>query len=68
MFHDCHLKGNITIFDNILGNGPNDHIGIIIKKEQGRIITAEGDFHNRSGIFQRTKEQINGYIRIEDTY
>ncbi|MGG3510111.1 CHAP domain-containing protein [Paenibacillus sp. FSL W8-0187] len=61
-------QGDLIIFDNILGNGLNDHIGVVVKIEQGKIITAEGNYYNKSGIFQRTIEQINGYIRIDDTY
>ncbi|MGG0168811.1 CHAP domain-containing protein [Paenibacillus dokdonensis] len=61
-------KGDLIIFDNILGNGPNDHIGVVLRTEQNKIITAEGNFYNKSGIFERTKDQINGYIRIDDKY
>ncbi|OKP88500.1 hypothetical protein A3844_07300 [Paenibacillus helianthi] len=61
-------QGDLIVFDNIVGNGPNDHIGVVLRVEQDKIITAEGNYNNRSGIFQRTREQINGYIRISDTY
>ncbi|MBU5672203.1 CHAP domain-containing protein [Paenibacillus brevis] len=61
-------KGDLIVFDNILGNGPNDHIGIVLRTEQDKIITAEGNFHNKSGIFERTADQINGYIRIDDSF
>lgn len=57
-------KGDLIIFDNILGNGPNDHIGVVLRTEQDKIITAEGNFYNKSGIFERAKDQVNGYIRI----
>ncbi|OAB28386.1 hypothetical protein PMSD_22975 [Paenibacillus macquariensis subsp. defensor] len=61
-------QGDLIIFDNILGNGPNDHIGVVLRTEQNKIITAEGNFHNKSGIFERTQDQINGYIRIDEMY
>ncbi|WMT39604.1 CHAP domain-containing protein [Paenibacillus sp. D2_2] len=61
-------QGDLVIFDNILGNGPNDHIGVVLRIEQDKIITAEGNFYNKSGVFQRERERINGYIRIDDTY
>lgn len=61
-------QGDLIIFDNILENGPNDHIGVLLRTEQDKIITAEGNFYNKSGIFQRTQDQINGYIRIDQMY
>ncbi|MFE0554832.1 CHAP domain-containing protein [Paenibacillus sp. NPDC058910] len=61
-------QGDLIIFDNILGNGLNDHIGVVVKIEQDKIITAEGNYYNKSGVFQRTRDQINGFIRIADTY
>ncbi|MEC0091984.1 CHAP domain-containing protein [Paenibacillus macquariensis] len=61
-------QGDLIIFDNILGNGPNDHIGVVLRTEQNKIITAEGNFYNKSGIFERTQDQINGYIRIDEMY
>lgn len=61
-------RGDLIVFDNLLGNGPNDHIGVVARAEQGRLVTAEGNYRNRSGIFDRTGVAINGYIRIADTY
>lgn len=61
-------RGDLIIFDDLLGNGPNDHIGVVIRAEADRLITAEGNYHNRSGIFDRTGVPVNGYIRIADTY
>ena len=61
-------RGDLIVFDNVVENGPNDHIGIVVRREGEYIITAEGNYYNRSGIFQRKLEQINGYIRIDDTY
>ncbi|PAF30823.1 CHAP domain-containing protein [Paenibacillus sp. 7516] len=61
-------QGDLIIFDNIVGNGPNDHIGVVLRFEQDKVITAEGNFNNKSGIFNRRLDQINGYIRIDDKY
>lgn len=62
-------QGDLIIFDNILDEGPQDHIGVVAGVERNKVITAEGNFHNRSGIFHRERfENVNGYIRIEDTY
>lgn len=62
------IEGDLIIFDNIVGNGPNDHIGIVLRTEQDKIITAEGNYYNKSGIFQRNRDQVNGYIRIDEMY
>lgn len=61
-------RGDLIIFDNLLGNGPNDHIGIVARAEKGQLITAEGNYHNRSGIFDRTGVALNGFIHIANTY
>lgn len=61
-------QGDLIIFDNLVGNGLNDHIGVVLAIDQDKIITAEGNYNNLSGIFQRAREQVNGYIRIDDTY
>ncbi|OWR32347.1 hypothetical protein CDO73_01690 [Saccharibacillus sp. O23] len=61
-------RGDLIVFDDLLGNGANDHIGVVIRAEGDRLITAEGNYRNRSGIFDRTGVAINGYIRIADAY
>lgn len=61
-------QGDLIVFDNILGNGSNDHIGVVLGTEQDKIITAEGNYYNKSGIFQRTQDQVSGYIRIDESY
>ncbi|BCG60807.1 CHAP domain-containing protein [Paenibacillus sp. URB8-2] len=61
--------GDLIIFDNILGDGPQDHIGVVLGMDKDKVITAEGNFHNRSGIFHRDRlKNVNGFIRIDDTY
>ncbi|RPJ43461.1 MAG: CHAP domain-containing protein, partial [Chloroflexi bacterium] len=62
-------RGDLVIYDNIVNNGPHDHIGIVLHRHGQTIQTAEGNIDNRSGIFQRSrKENVNGYIRIPDRY
>ena len=62
-------RGDIVIFDNIVPNGPHDHIGIVLRCENGVLTTAEGNVCNASGIFQRDRfEHVNGFIRIDNAY
>jgi hypothetical protein len=61
-------KGDLVIFDNILGGGPHDHMGVILSSRRGRLITAEGNVNNMSGIFERDAgRHIRGFIRISET-
>lgn len=62
-------QGDLIIFDNILNDGPLDHIGVVLGMEKNKVITAEGNVHNRSGIFRRDRlNYVNGFIRIDDEY
>jgi hypothetical protein len=62
-------RGDIVVFDDILGNGPHDHIGIVLRRRGDTLLTAEGNVDNRSGVFSRHRtEKVNGYIRIRDSY
>lgn len=62
-------RGDLIVFDNIVGNGPHDHIGVVLRRRSGVIETAEGNIDNRSGIFRRDRYQnVNGYIRIKNGY
>lgn len=57
--------GDIVLFDRLLENALLDHIGIVVAVQPGRIITAEGNVNNRSGVFDRPLDShINGYIRL----
>lgn len=61
------MRGDLVIYDNLLGDGPHDHIGVVLKAVDSQIITAEGNVTNRSGIFQRKRDHhIRGFIRIGD--
>lgn len=58
--------GNIVLFDHLIENVDFDHIGIIVAVKANIIITAEGNFHNQSGIFERPQTDcIHGYIRLD---
>lgn len=41
-------------------NGTNDHIGIALRTEEDKMITVKGTTLTKSGIFQRTLDQVNG--------
>ena len=61
--------GDIVIFDKIMSELEMDHVGIVIESFNNKIMTAEGNFFNKSGIFTREKnKQIKGYIRISHTF
>lgn len=62
-------RGDLIIYDNLLGAGPHDHIGIVLSVYWDKVITAEGNVNNRSGIFVRDRTQgVNGFVRISDSY
>jgi hypothetical protein len=57
--------GDIILFNGLIEDKDLDHIGIVVAVNAETITTAEGNFHNRSGVFQRPlAENINGYIRL----
>ena len=61
--------GDIVLYDRVFENREHDHIGIVIENRGDRILTAEGNIANRSGIIERPKDgHIRGYIRIPDGY
>ena len=42
---------------------------MVLGMEKDEVITAEGNFHNRSGLFSRDQlKNANGFIRIDDAY
>ena len=61
--------GDIVLYDRVFENREHDHIGIVIENRGDRILTAEGNIANRSGMIERPKDgHIRGYIRIPDGY
>lgn len=61
------MPGDIVIFDRIMSEHELDHIGIVLDASDCSLTTAEGCYHNRSGIFERDiDETIRGYIRLPE--
>jgi hypothetical protein len=57
--------GDIVLFNRLIEDKDLDHIGIVVAVNTDTVTTAEGNFHNRSGVFQRPlAANINGYIRL----
>lgn len=57
--------GDLVIFDHLLESVACDHIGVVTAVDGNWLTTAEGNVANKSGVFQRRRDQqINGYIRI----
>lgn len=63
--HRTPETGDIVLFNHLIEDKNLDHIGVVVAVNTDTIATAEGNFHNRSGIFQRQlSANINGYIRL----
>ncbi|WP_309385362.1 CHAP domain-containing protein [Cerasicoccus frondis] len=61
------LPGDIVIFDRIMSESEFDHIGIVLEASERTLTTAEGGYHNRSGIFERNMDEtIRGFIRLPE--
>ncbi len=59
--------GDLIVFDDLVGHGPQDHMGVIVDQTEHAYLTAEGNVKNRTGIFVRRKDrQINGYILLAE--
>jgi hypothetical protein len=57
--------GDIVLFNHLIEDVDLDHIGVVVAVNATTITTAEGNFHNRSGVFERPLvDNINGYIRL----
>ncbi len=57
--------GDIILFNRLIEDKDLDHIGIVVAVAADTVTTAEGNFQNRSGIFERPlTKNINGYIRL----
>lgn len=66
---DCFdlRRGDIVLYDDIVPNGPHDHIGVVLSVGDGAMLVAEGNVDNQSGVFVRsTADNINGRIRLPD--
>jgi hypothetical protein len=59
--------GDLIVFDDLVGHGPQDHMGVIVDQTEHAYLTAEGNVKNRTGIFVRRKDrQISGYILLAE--
>lgn len=59
-------EGDIVLFSHLIEDKDLDHIGIIVALDTHTLTTAEGSFHNRSGIFKRPRaNNIKGFLRLE---
>ncbi|WP_010300375.1 CHAP domain-containing protein [Candidatus Odyssella thessalonicensis] len=57
--------GDLVLFDQLIDQVELDHIGIVLQDKGDHILTSEGNYHNRSGIFIRPRNPtIRGYIRL----
>ncbi|MDY7011019.1 MAG: CHAP domain-containing protein [Planctomycetota bacterium] len=57
--------GDIILFNRLIEDKDLDHIGIVVAVNPNGVTTAEGNFHNKSGLFERSLvENVNGYIRL----
>ena len=61
--------GHIVIFDKVFENKVHDHIGIVLGADKDRIVTAEGNLNNVSGVMERPRDShIRGYISLPDGF
>jgi hypothetical protein len=60
--------GDLVLFDNLLGQGRCDHIGVVLSVSGAYLRTAEGNVNGRSGVFRRARDnKVRGYIRLTET-
>lgn len=61
--------GDIVLYDRVFNGKEHDHIGIVLKVSEDRLITAEGNVDKQSQIVTRFRnDQIRAFIRIPDGY
>ena len=64
-------EGDILLYDRVFINREHDHIGILLKLEEEKLVVAEGNVGdtNCSGVVRREKdEHIRAIIRIPDGF
>ena len=60
-------RGDLVIFDDLLGQGLCDYMGVVLRARGKTLLTAEGCVESKSGIFERLRDRtIRGYIRIPE--
>ena len=58
-------SGDIVLFDQLLEEKELDHLGVVVGVGPDGIITAEGNVHNRGGVFSRSvDDHVNGFVRL----
>jgi len=58
--------GDIALYNRACSDQPLDHIGIVLQAAGGGILSAEGNFANRTGIVLRNPSLIDGYVRLPE--
>jgi hypothetical protein len=69
IFHESQENGeigDIVLFNYVYENKPLDHIGIVIEVYSDSISSAEGNNNNQTGLFQRSFDNIAGFIKLPD--
>lgn len=59
--------GDLVLYDRLLEDTELDHLGVVVAVQGSVLTTAEGNVHNRSGLFQRpVATHVNGYVRLNE--
>ncbi|HOJ12432.1 MAG TPA: CHAP domain-containing protein [Clostridiales bacterium] len=64
-------RGDIVIYEKLITDESNDHIGIMLSCDDNNMLVAEGnkDSKNQSGVIRRSRyDKILGFIRIDNNY
>lgn len=57
--------GDIVLFDRLLEDRELDHLGIVLGVRSEGLVTAEGNVHNRGGVFSRPMDgHVNSLVRL----
>lgn len=60
-------RGDLVVYDDLLGGGPHDHIGVVLAVSADTLRVAEGNANgsNRGAIVTRSgRRQVHGVIRL----
>ena len=58
--------GDIAIFNCADIGRPMDHMGIVVATDHGHFESAEGNNANRTGVFRRQPDMVEGYVRLRE--
>jgi len=59
--------GDIALYNRVASGQPFDHIGIVVAVISEGILSAEGNNHNRAGVFPREISAVEGYVRLRES-